>query len=99
MLPTAVAKKAAAAAENTPEIKKQIKVATQKLQERLRESQKKAEELGLKDADALKEVNKQLDTLVNKDTTDRKEALIKINDLAKEIEKTNKVLKDIGLVK
>ena len=87
MLPNAAAKKAEAAAENTPEIKKQIKVATQKLQERLRESQKKAEELGLKDADALKEVNKQLDSLVNRDTTDRKDALIKINDLAKEIEK------------
>lgn len=87
MLPNAAAKQAQAGTEQTPEIKKQIKVATQKLQERLRESQKKAEELGLQDSDVLKEVNKELDKLVSKDTADRKDALLKINDLAKEIEK------------
>src|SRR5436190_8198051 len=87
MLPNAAAKQAQAGTEQTPEIKKQIKVATQKLQERLRESQKKAEELGLQDTDVLKEVNKELDKLVSKDTADRKDALLKINDLAKEIEK------------
>src|SRR3954468_10209325 len=86
MLPNAAMKQAQAGAESTPEIKKQIKTATQKLQERLRETQKKAEEQGLQDSDVLKEINKEVDKLVNKDATDRKDALIKINDLAKEIE-------------
>src|SRR5262245_58382756 len=87
MLPSAAMKQAEATTEKSPEIQKQIKTATQKLQERIRESQKKAEEMGLKDGEALKEVSKELDKLVSKDTADRKEALIKINDLAKEIEK------------
>lgn len=87
MLPNAAMKQAEAGADTTPEIKKQIKTATMKLQERVRESQKKAEELGLQDSDVLKEVNKELDKLAGKEPTDRKDALIKINDLAKEIEK------------
>jgi len=87
LLPTAALKQAEAQADSTPEIKKQIKVATLKLQERLRENQKKAEEQGLQESDVLKEVNKELDKLAGKDATDRKDALIKINDLAKDIEK------------
>jgi DNA repair exonuclease SbcCD ATPase subunit len=86
MMPSAV-KKAEASAETSPEVKKQIKTATMKLQERIRENQKKAEELGLQDSDALKEVSKELDKLAGKETSDRKDALIKINDLAKDIEK------------
>src|SRR5262245_7904867 len=57
VLPFAAAKQAEATTEPPAEIKKQIKTATQKLQEKLRESQKKAEEMGLKDTDVLKEVN------------------------------------------
>ena len=87
LLPNATMKQAAATSEQPAEIKKQIKTATQKLQEKIRESQKRNEELGLKDGDMLKEMNKELDKLANKDTTDRKDAMLKINDLAKEIEK------------
>jgi hypothetical protein len=87
LMPTAAMKQAEAKAEHSPEIKKQIQTATIKLQEQIRESQKKAEELGLQESDVLKEVNKELDKLAGKDTADRKDALIKINDLAKEIEK------------
>src|SRR6478609_764595 len=71
MLPNAAMKQAEAGANSTPEIKKQIKTATMKLQERVRESQKKAEELGLQDSDVLKEVNKELDKLAGKEPTDR----------------------------
>jgi hypothetical protein len=92
LLPNAAMKKAEATSDLTPEIKKQIKTATQKLQEKVRESQKKAEELGLKDSDVLKEVNKELDKLVSKENTDRKDALLKINDLAKEVEKRKQEL-------
>jgi hypothetical protein len=83
---------AEATSEQSAEIKKQIKVATQKLQEKIRETEKKAEELGLKDADALKEINKELDKLANKNTGDRKDAMLKINDLAKELEKRKQEL-------
>ena len=50
-------------AEPPAEIKKQIKTATQKLQEKVSQTQKRAEELGLKDNDTLKEINKELDKL------------------------------------
>src|SRR5262245_3177607 len=92
LLPNAAMKQAQASAESTPEIKKQIKTATQKLQERLRETQKKAEEQGLQDSDVLKEINKELDKLVSKESADRKDALIKINDLAKESERRKQEL-------
>jgi hypothetical protein len=92
MLPAAAMKQAQATAQAPEEVKKQIKTATLKLQEKLRENQKRAEELGLKDNDLLKEVNKELDKLASKDTADRKEALIKINDMAKEIEKRRQEL-------
>jgi hypothetical protein len=87
LIPTAATKEAQAKSETEPELKKQIKTATMKLQERIKDSQKKAEELGLQETDVLKEVNKELDKLAGKDTVDRKDTLIKINDLAKEIEK------------
>ena len=91
MLPAA-AKKAEATTQKSEETKKQIKTATLKLQEKLRENQKRAEELGLKDGDLLKEVNKELDKMASKETADRKDAMIKINDLAKEIEKRKQEL-------
>jgi hypothetical protein len=87
LLPNATIKEAGATSEQPAEIQKQIKTATQKLQEKIRENQKRNEELGLKDNDMLKEMNKELDKLANKDTVDRKDAMLKINDLAKEIEK------------
>ena len=106
MLPAAAMKQAQATSNPPEEVKKQIKTATIKLQEKLRENQKRNEELGLKDGDLLKEVNRELDKLVNKDTADRKEALIKINDLAKEVEKrkqdlggAEKVRKDMDKLK
>ena len=92
LLPNATTKKADASNEPPAEIKKQIQKATMKLQEKIRESEKKAAELGLKDTDILKEINKELDKLAKKDTADRKEALLKINDLAKEIEKRKQEL-------
>src|SRR5262245_59672111 len=92
LLPKSATKTAEATSEPPAEIKKQIKTAPQMLQEKLRESQKKAEEMGLKDTDVLKEVNKELDKLVSKDTADRKDAMLKINDLAKEIEKRKQEL-------
>jgi len=92
MLPSAAMKQAEATSQQPAAIKKQIQTATIKLQEKLRESQQKAEELGLKDADMLKEVNRELDKLANRETADRKDALLKINELAKEVEKRKQEL-------
>jgi uncharacterized protein YunC (DUF1805 family) len=83
---------AEATSEQAVKVKEQIKVATQKLQEKIRETEKKAEELGLKDADALKEINKELDKMAKNNSADRKDAMLKINDLAKEIEKRKQEL-------
>lgn len=92
LLPNAAIKEAAATSEQPAAIKQQIKTATQKLQEKIRENQKRNEELGLKDTDMLQQINKELDKLANKDTIDRKDALVKINDLSKEIDKRKQEL-------
>jgi hypothetical protein len=91
-LPSATMKQAAATTEQQAVAKKQIKTATKKLQEKIREAQKKAEAMDLKDAEKLMEINRELDKLGSKETADRKEALLKINDLAKEIEKRKQEL-------
>jgi len=83
---------AQATSEQHAAIKEQIKTATVKLQEKIRETEKKAAEMGLQDAEALKEINKELDKLANKNTADRKDAMLKINDLAKEIERRKQEL-------
>jgi hypothetical protein len=88
LLPAAVMKQAGATPEQPADaVKQQIKTATVKLQEQIRAQQKKAAELGLKDDDLLKEINKELDKLANKEAADRKDALLKLNELAKDIEK------------
>ena len=86
-IPDAAAKKAEAAASQQADQKKVVKKAAQKLQQKLSEKAKQAEEEGLKDADLLKEMNKELNKLASKEGADRKNALIKINDLQKEVAK------------
>lgn len=86
-LPNAALKQANAAAENPTESQKVVKAAAEKLKQKLRDTQKKAEELGLKDAELLKQIDREVDKLTEKNGLDRKDAMIKINDLAKEIQK------------
>lgn len=86
-IPDAAFKQAEAAATQQAEQKKVVKKAAEKLQQKLAEKAKQAEEEGLKDADLLKEMNKELNKLASKEGADRKNALIKINDLQKEVEK------------
>lgn len=86
-IPDAAAKKAEAAATQQAAQKKVVKKAAEKLKQRLSEKAKQAEEEGLKDADLLKEMNKELNKLASKEGADRKNALIKINDLQKEVQK------------
>jgi hypothetical protein len=91
-LPNAALKQATATTEVPVEIQKQVKAAAEKLQEKLREAEKRSEELGLKDAELLKEINKEVDKLAKRDSLDRKDALIKLNDLAKDVEKRKQEL-------
>src|SRR5688500_5123025 len=88
----ATQRKAGATTEQAVATKRQIKVATAKLQEKLREQEKRAAELGLKDAEHLKEINKELDKLANKSDVDRKEAMLRINNLAQEIDRRRQEL-------
>ena len=92
LLQYATERKAGATTEQQVQVKQQIKTATQKLQQKIRESEKRAAEEGLQDLDVLKEMNRELDKLANKNQVDRKEAMLKINDLAKEIDKRRQEL-------
>lgn len=77
-----------AAATSTALERARVEKSAKELQKRLAEVKKKAEEDGLKDADELfKELQKGLEEMTNKSEVDRSKALVKINDMAKELEK------------
>lgn len=92
-IPDATPEKEATAASQKLAEKKQIEKSAKELQKRLAEVKKKAEEEGLKDADAIfKELQKGLNELTAKNDIDRKNALVKINNLAKDLEKRREKL-------
>lgn len=71
----------------------QIDTATKKLRERMIERRKQASEKGLKDAEGLfRELEKQTDKMAKSGEADRKKTLIKLNDLAKQLEKRREQL-------
>ena len=83
------------AAADTAELRDRIKKSTEELRKRLAERRKSAEQHGLEEAEELfKKIQQGLDDLANDNKVDRKKALVKINDLAKEIEKRRSVLGD-----
>lgn len=63
-----------------------VLVAAKKLQEQVREAQKRTEELSLEDTELLRQVDRELDKLLRQRDLDRKDALLKINDLAQQVE-------------
>jgi hypothetical protein len=67
-------------------VQPQVVVAAKKLQEQLRETQTNAEALSLEDAELLRQVDRELDKLLKQRDLDRKDALLKINDLAQQVE-------------
>jgi hypothetical protein len=68
--------------------RQQIKRSAEELKKKILEQQKKAEEKGLKDAEVLfKKLQEGIDQLSSKDNLDRKNALIELNNLAKDLEK------------
>jgi len=87
--------KAKAALSVNAEIREQIKRSAQDLKTRLAEQQKRVEESGLKDAEQIfKKLHQGLDELSKDGSVDRKQALVKINDLAKELAQRRKDLGD-----
>ncbi len=87
-VPDALPRQPGSNSETQAATKEQIKKVNEELKKKIAEQQKKAEESGLKDAEVLfKELQKELDKLAGKDDLDRKNALIKLNDLTKDIEK------------
>lgn len=70
----------------TPAAQQPVLVAAKKLQEQVREAQKKTEELSLEDTELLRQVDRELDKLLRQRDVDRKDALLKINDLAQQVE-------------
>ncbi len=77
-----------------PELtKEQHANATKKLRERLEKRRKEAAKKGLKDAEGLfRELEKQTEKMAEAKDADRKKSLVKINDLAKQLEKRRQQL-------
>lgn len=73
--------------------KEQHENATKKLRERLEKRRKEAAKKGLKDAEGLfRELEKQTEKMAEAKDADRKQSLVKINDLAKQLEKRRQQL-------
>lgn len=74
-------------------VQEQIDAATKKLPERMVEHRKEAAAQGLKDAEGLfRELEKQTEKLTQAKQADRKQALVKLNDLAKQLEERRQQL-------
>ncbi|MDA1049294.1 MAG: hypothetical protein O3C40_02290 [Planctomycetota bacterium] len=87
--------KVKAASSDSAAIREQVKRSAQELKNRLAEKQKRVEESGLKDAEQIfKKLHQGLDEMSKDGSVDRKKALVKINDLAKELEQRRKDLGD-----
>jgi len=72
---------------------KQVKTAASQLKKRIEQQKRKAEAAGLKEAEALFEkIGADLDKISKRENMDRKQAMIALNDLKKEIEERRKEL-------
>ena len=95
LLPNAVPQQVEAATDEKAMETEAIKQANERLKKQLEEQRKEMEEKGLEEAKALFErLEAQLAKLNQKDQLNRKEALIEINDLKKELEKRREQLGD-----
>ncbi len=76
---------------NAASIKKQVKNASGSLKNKLLEQRKEAQKAGLKDAEALLErLEEETEELSRSDTSNRKDALVKLNDLKRQMENRQK---------
>jgi len=88
-LPAAVDKPA----EANPAVKKQLEKSTRSLRQKLVEQRKLAQEQGLVDAQNLfQRLEEQAEELATRNLGDRKQALVKLNDLSRELQRRRKEL-------
>ena len=80
-------------------VRKQIKKSSAELQKKLIERRKEAREKGLKDAENIFEKLERGTRELSKGETDRKQALMDLNDLAKDLEKRRQQLGDSEKIK
>lgn len=80
--------------------KKQVEKSAEELKKKLEQERKKAESQGLEEAEQLfKRLEDSLGKLGEKDKVDRKEALLKLNDLKDELEKRRQALGGLDKMK
>lgn len=76
---------------NAASIKKQVKLASEGLKSKLIEQRKQAQKQGLKDAEMLlHRLSEETEELTRGDSDNRKEALVKLNDLKRQMENRQK---------
>lgn len=93
LIPDATPKQDAQAATSAALEKKRVEKSTKKLNNNLADVEKKAEEKGLEETAALlKDVRSGIDELANKADADRKKAMVKINNLAKDVKERREQL-------
>jgi len=91
--PANTANRAAASSEIV--VKKQIAKSSESLRRKLVEQRKRAQQQGLKDAeDLFRQLEQDVDNLPKQSEGDRKQALVKLNDLARELQKRRQTLAD-----
>jgi myosin heavy subunit len=95
LVPNAVDETARAASTAAAQQKQQIKTSAQELQKKLEKKKEEALKQGLQDAEELfKKLTNGIDELHKNDEVDQKKALVKLNDLAKELAQRRDALGD-----
>jgi hypothetical protein len=96
LVPNAVPDPQAAAASSRGPQAEQARRSARKLQEQLARAKQQAEQQGLPDADVLfKELRRGLDELLNQPNLDHKQALVRMNDLAKSLQQRRDQMGDV----
>jgi hypothetical protein len=84
----------------TDAVDPQVKRSTEALKRKLAQQRKRAAEEGLKDLEApLTKLEQEIDKLSKADSLDKKKALLKINDLADQLEKRRKALGGVDQIR
>lgn len=85
-------KKATAAVESNVEARKKVSVAIKEFKKKMNEKKKELATKGLKDAKEFNALSKKFEDLLDDKDSDKKNALVKLNDIKKQIEKRKKEL-------
>ncbi len=92
LIPAAVIDSQAGAAPDSPAAKRQVKRSTEELRRKLAERREQAKKAGLKDAEQLFKRLEEGSREMTAGKTDRKKALVELNDYARQLERRRKQL-------